>query len=173
MVIRGRHTLWHKLRRGTTAETWRVAVHDLAVRWAEQRDVASLGGGFPGLGCSRSLLSCEISFGKALLPRLALPVVVPDPPAVGDDAAAELTEHTARGDNGDLPRPVGKGQDLLGDEVVLLLLAGDDLEQRPVLVEEEVRVAVVQDACAFRGKHEQLIAAVRDEEGSASVLTAA
>lgn len=46
------------------------------------------------------------------------------------------------------------------DEVVLFRLVGDNLEERSILVEKQIRVSVSQDAGAFRGKHEQLFASI-------------
>ena len=42
--------------------------------------------------------------------------------------------------------------------------------QRTILVEEEVRVPVVQYPCALGRQHEQLVASVRDAESSAFVF---
>ena len=134
-------------------------------RRSSRRSIASL-------GRARALLPGEILLGETLLARLALPVVVAHAPAVDDDAAAELAEHRLGRDDGDLARAIRVGQDALVDEVVLLELGRDDLVQRPVLVEEQVRVAVAEDAGALGREHEELVAAVGHEEGAAAVLAA-
>jgi hypothetical protein len=58
------------------------------------------------------------------------------------------------------------------DKVVFLWLGSNNLEQRPVLIEQQVRVTVAEDARAFGGEHEQLVASVGHEEGPAAVLAA-
>lgn len=57
-------------------------------------------------------------------------------------------------------------------QVLLFRLASDDLVQRPVLVEEKVRVSVSQHSCALGGQHEELVATVWYKERPASVVTA-
>jgi len=122
--------------RGTEG-AWIGAVDDFAMWSSEQWGIlARLGSGLPGLGSARSLFSCSIGLGEALFAGLVLPVVVPDSPAVDNHPAPELAEHAAGSDDGDLSRPIRKRQDLLADQIILLDLVGDDLEQRPVLVEE-------------------------------------
>jgi len=118
------------------------------------------------------LLARGVFFGEALLTGLALPVVVAHTAAVVDQSTTKLPEHGARGDYGDLARAVRVRQDLLVDQVVLLRLRRNDLEERAVLVEEQVRVAVAEDARTLGGEHEQLVAAMGHEEGAAAVLAA-
>jgi len=106
----------------------------------------SHGAGVVGLGCSslpslcgaRSLLAGGVLLGKALLLCLGFPVVVAYTASVGDESAPKLAEHGPRRHNGDLTRPVRVRQYFLVDQIVLFGLGGDDLEQRPVLVEEQV-----------------------------------
>jgi len=56
------------------------------------------------------------------------------------------------------------------DQIVLLHLRGDDLVQRSILVEEQVRVTISQDPRTFRGKHEELVTSIWYAESSALVL---
>jgi hypothetical protein len=89
--------------------------------------LASLSSRFSGLGCSRPLLTGQISLGKSLLAGLGFPVVVPNSPAVDDHAASELPEHTASSHNGYLSRPVRERQYFLGHKIIFLDLIGNDL----------------------------------------------
>lgn len=133
--------------------------------------VGLCGSCFPGLGGAWPLLPSRVFLGEALLPRLALPVVVAYPAAVGDEPASKLSEHGPCGYNGNLPRPVRVGQDFLVDQIILLCLGGDDLEQGSVLVEEQIRVTVAEDARTFGREHEQLVASVWHKEGPAAILS--
>ena len=130
-------------------------------------------GSIAGLGSPWTLFTGQILLGETLLARLALPIVIPYPSAVDNDTATKLSEHGASGDNSDLAGPVGIRQDILLDQVVLFDLRRDDLVQRPVLVEQEVRVAVVQHSCALRSQHEELGASVGHTEGAALVFASA
>ena len=124
----------------------------------------------PCLCSSRSLLACSVFFGEALLTGFALPVVVAHSSPVDDEPASKLPEHGSRGNNRNLPRAVRVWQYLLVDEVVFLGLRSDDLEQGPVLVEKQVRVAIAEDARTLSCKHKQLVASVGHKEGPATVL---
>jgi hypothetical protein len=46
-----------------------------------------------GLCCPGPLLACKILLGESLLAGLALPVIVPDSPAINNDPATKLSEH--------------------------------------------------------------------------------
>lgn len=129
--------LWRSTRIGSR----RVIVDNLRVRSAHEEVVLGLGR-LSSLGRPRPLLTGRICFRKALLASFGLPIVVPDPATIFDDAASELPKHGPGRDDGNLSRAVRKGQDLLLHEVVLFLLAGNDFVQRPVLVEEQVGVTV-------------------------------
>jgi hypothetical protein len=138
-----------------------------------QKNVILCFGSFACLGGTRALLSGKVILGKSLFPGLGLPVVIPNTTASFDDAAAKLSEHGTGCDNGNLPRAIGEGQNLLLDKIILFSLAGNDFEKRPILVKKQIRVSVSQDASAFGGKHEELISAIGYEERPASVLAAA
>lgn len=56
------------------------------------------------------------------------------------------------------------------NEIILLGLSRDDLEQGPVLVEEQIRISIAQDPCAFGCQHEQLFPSIWNEEGPYPVL---
>ena len=58
------------------------------------------------------------------------------------------------------------------DQLVLFGLRRDDLEQRTVLIEQKVGIAVAQHTSAFRCQHEQLGPPVRDVECPHPVFTA-
>lgn len=147
-------------------------IDDFGMRSAcHQRVVLGRLGRFPGLGRAGALLAGEIGLGEALFAGLGLPVVVSHSSAVHDDSASELSEHGPGRDNCDLPGTVRKRENLLLNEVVLLGLGGNDLEERPVLVEEQVRVSVAQNPGALGGEHEELVASVGYQKGSAPVLS--
>lgn len=57
----------------------------------------------PCLGGSRPLVASHVVLCEALLSRLALPVIVSDPPSLIDDSGSKLTKHRLRSDDCDLP----------------------------------------------------------------------
>jgi hypothetical protein len=57
------------------------------------------------------------------------------------------------------------------DKIVFLRLRSDDLKEGAILVEQQIRVSVAQNACAFGCKHKQLVSSIWNEEGSTAVLT--
>lgn len=98
-----------------------IAVHNVVMLLAQSSGRLIRGLSFScRLGASRSFFSCQIFLGEALFPRFCLPIVVPHPPTVQDDSAAELTKHGLGGDDGNLPRSVRIRKDLLVDEVIFL-----------------------------------------------------
>lgn len=90
----------------------------------------------PGLGCSWAFLSSKVFFGKALLLRFGFPVVIADATSVNNDSATELPEHGFGGNYGYLARSIREWQYFLEDKVFFLGLCSNDLEQRPVLIEQ-------------------------------------
>lgn len=150
----------------------RVAVDHIAMAEAGQQASACCFCSFPGLGSAWSFLTGQIILGEPLLPRLALPVVVAHSPPVHDDPAAKLAKHRLCSDDRDLPGPVRVRKDILLDEVVLLGLRRDDLVERSILVEQQVRVTIAQDAGALGRQHEKLVSPVRDTKSPALVLPA-
>lgn len=106
--------------------------------------VACFGGslGFTRFRSTWPLFARGVFFGEALLAGFALPVVVTHSTAVDDEPAAKLAKHRSGGDDGDLAGAIGVGKDLLLDEVVLFGLVRNDLMQRAVFVEEQIRIAV-------------------------------
>lgn len=171
---RSHHTWLHERLR-STAELVSIRVHNLALGSSRERwhVVVRLGRRFSGLGRAWSLLPRHVGLGEALFARLSLPVVVTHSPAVQDDPAAKLPEHGPGGYDGDLSGAIGEWQYFLMDEIVLLDLVGNDLEERPVLVEQEIRVAISQDPGAFGCEHEKLVPSGWDKKGSTSVFAAA
>lgn len=143
------------------------------MRVAQQNIVLRCFGGLSGLGGSRSLLSSGIGFGEALLPGLCFPVIVSDSATIFNDAASKLSEHGPGGNNGDLPRSVREGQDLLLDKVILFGLASDNFVERPILIKQEVRVSVSQHSGAFGGQHKELVSTVWNQECATPVLAVA
>lgn len=125
------------------------------------------------LGPTRPLLTREVLLGETLLPCLGLPVIIADSSSINYYSAAKLSEHRPSCYYRDLPRPVGEGQYILADQVLFLVLGGYDFIQRSILVEEQVRVSVCQHARALSRQHEELVAAVRNVKGLASVCAAA
>lgn len=119
---------------------------------------------FSSLGSSRSLLSCQVLLGEALLSRLALPVVIAHASSILDDSTTKLSEHRLGSDDCDLTRAIGIWENVLLDQVILLFLRRDDFMKRTIFVEEQIRITIVQHASAFCRQHEQLIAAVRNLE---------
>ena len=143
-----------------------VTVHDV---WTDESFRSDDLGCFHGLPCfraARSLFTRQIIFGKALLPGFGFPIVVLHPAPIHNDSSAELAKHGLRGDDRDLPRSVGVRQNLLMDQFILLRLGCNDLEQRSILVEQQIRVSVVQHPRTFRSKHEFLLSSVRYVECS-------
>jgi hypothetical protein len=126
---------------------------------------------FPCLCCAWPFLTSSVFFCETLLPGFALPVVVAHPTSVHYQSAPKLPEHGSRRDNSNLTWTVRVRQYLLVDKIVFLGLRSDDLEEGAVLVEQQIRVSVAQDTCAFGCKHEQLVSSVGNEEGSTAVLT--
>jgi hypothetical protein len=127
-------------------------------------------GSFTRFCRSGSFLSGKVLFGEALLSRLAFPVVIPDPPSVDNQPAPKLPKHGPRRYNRNLPGAVRGRQNVLLDEIVLLRLVRNDLEERLVLVEQQVRVSVSQNFGAFGRQHEQPLSPVWHEEGPTSIL---
>ena len=132
-------------RNGGLVDARTVGIYNVGVRHGSQGSRVGAGFGsrcFSLLGSTRSLFSSCIFFGKALASRFGFPVIVANSSSVGNDATSKLAEHGPCCYNSDLPRTVRVWQNLLLNEVVLLRLVGDDLIQRSVLVEEQVRVTV-------------------------------
>ena len=85
--------------------------------------------GFSGrFRTSRSLLAGKIVLGEALLPGLALPVIIPHSSSVVNDPAAKLTKHGFCRDDGNLTGSVGVRENILPNEFLLFRLRCDDLE---------------------------------------------
>ena len=120
---------------------------------------------------SGTLLAGHIFFGETLLLGFGLPIVVLYPSAVDNDACSKLPEHRPGSHDRDLSRAIRVRQDFLTDQLIFLWLSGDDLEERSILVEQKIRVSIVQNPCAFRCQHEQLLAPIWDEEDPHSVLS--
>lgn len=152
----------------------RIAVDDFALSKHVHRvgriAMRRLGHALLLLGRTWSLLASQVLLGKALFPGLCLPIVVTHTPTIHNHTGAELTKHGSCSDNCNLPRAVGVWKDALSDEVLLLVVRGDDLVEGAILVEEQVGVSVVQDAGAFGGEHEELVASVLDDKGATLVL---
>ena len=79
-----------------------------------------------GFRTSWPLLARQILLGEALFPSLCFPVIVPDPPAICDDSASELTKHGLRGHDRNLSRPIRIRQYFLMDQVIFLRLRRDN-----------------------------------------------
>ena len=124
--------------------------------------VGSLGSGsiarFPGPG---TLLPGHVILGEALLSGLGLPVIIAHTPPIDNDAAAKLAKHGTRRDDGNLPRAIRIGQDILRDQIILFNLRRNDLVERPILVEQQVRVPIAQHARTLGSQHEQLVVSQR------------
>lgn len=114
-----------------------VIVDNLCMR-ARHKNVVLRFGGFSCFGSPRPLLPSKISLCEALFAGLLFPVVVADTSSILDYPATELTEHRSRGHDCYLPRSIREREDFLLDKVVLFSLAGNDLVERPVFVEQEV-----------------------------------
>lgn len=121
---------------------------------------------------ARSLLARGVGFGKALLPGFALPVVVAYSSPVNDKPAAKLPKHGTRSHDGDLTGSIRVRKNFLVDQVVLFRLGRDYFVKRLVLVEQKIRVSIIQDTCTLGGKHKQFVSSVRHEEGPAPILSA-
>ena len=94
-------------------------VDDLTLRQRCQGVAAGLRScSLSGFGCSGSLLSSSIFFGKPLLAGFRLPVVIPYATTIFDQSRAKLSKHGSCCDNSNLARPVRVWQDFLLDEVV-------------------------------------------------------
>ena len=120
-----------------------------------------------------SLLSRGIVLREALFSSLHLPVIVPHTPPVHDHPTAELSEHAPRSDDRDLSRAVRVGEQLLLDQIVLLGLGCNDLEQRSIFVEQQIRIPISKDSSAFGRQHEELVPSVRHMEGPAPIFSPA
>lgn len=121
--------------KGCREQAWWVSfktvtvVDDLALWQRCQSIAAGFGsGGFPSLRCARPLFARSVFFGKSLLAGFCLPVVVPDTTSVFDQPCSELSEHGSCRNNSNLARSVRVRQNLLLNEIVFLLLVGNDLE---------------------------------------------
>lgn len=164
---------WLDMRLGNVRKRLRLGLRLLLLRLGRCRcRLARLRGG-PLFGRTRPLLSSWILFGEALLLCLHLPIVVAHPPAIHNHSAAKLAEHALGGDYRNLSRAIGIRQQALSDKVVLFGLGGDNLVEGPVFVEEEIGIAVSQDARALCCEHKQLVAAVGNMERPALVLALA
>ena len=117
------------------------------------------------LASSRPFLAGHVLFREALLFGFCFPVIIPNAPSVNNDSCPKLSEHGSGGHNRNLTRTIRVRENLLVDQFVLLRLRCYNLEQRAILVEEEVGVSVVQDSCTLRSQHEQLVSPVRNIEG--------
>ena len=126
--------------------------------------IASFGGAW-------SFLPSCIVFRKSLLACLALPVIISNSAAPIDDSASKLSKHGLGSDDGNLARPIRVRKNLLMNQIVLFRLRGNDLVQRSVLVEQQVRVSVSQDSSTFGGQHEELVAPVGHVKGPTSIFS--
>ena len=154
----------NELRWGACTVLARVTVNDLGMRLADERHAlgSCFCSGLACLGAAGALLTRHVGLGETLFARLRLPVVVANTSTANNHTAAELAKHAASSHNGDLARAVGKRQDFLSDQVVFLHLIRDDLVQRTILVEKQVRIAIAQNTSAFGCEHEKLIAPLGD-----------
>lgn len=123
-----------------------------------------------GFGSPRSLLACHVLLGEPLLPRFALPIIISHTSAINDHPTAELSEHRLRSHDCYLTRAVRIRKYLLMYQIIFLRLTGDDLVQRPILVEEQVGISVIQNSRALCCEHEQLVAPVWNEKGPTLVF---
>ncbi len=112
-------------------------------------------------GSSRTLVARQIFLSEALFDGFRFPIIVSNPPPSFKHSRTELTEHRLGGNDGNLPRSIRIWKYFLMYQFVLLGLCSDDLVQRAVLIEEEVRVSIAQNTCAFRSQHETLFASMR------------
>jgi len=55
-------------------------------------------------------------------------------------------------------------------QIVFLGLAGNDLIQRPVLIEQQVGISITQNTRALGRQHEQLVPSVWNEKGPTPVF---
>jgi hypothetical protein len=169
-----KHTLLYELgMRSTTKLCWIVAVDYVSLGTTQQaRTLFRSRRRFSGLGRTGPLLTSKVGLGESLFPGFRFPVVIPDSAAIYNNSAAELTEHTSCSDNCYLPRSVRERENLLADKVVLLHLVGDDLEQRSVILEKQIRVTVSQDPSTLGRQHEELVSSVRNDKCSTAIFAA-
>lgn len=125
-------------------DTWAVAIYDIALTqiWYQSCIRGFSSSGIPGLGSSWSFLTRHIIFSKALLSRLALPVIIANAASLENYPAAKLPKHGSRRHNRDLSRAIGVRQNVLLDQGILLCLARNDFIKRSILVKEEIRVSI-------------------------------
>lgn len=57
------------------------------------------------------------------------------------------------------------------DQIILLCLSGDNLVERAVLVEKQIRVSISKDAGTFSCQHEKFVPSIWYEEGTASIYS--
>lgn len=147
-VLRFRYRWWPPIRLTLIgAFHRRVGVNDILRMAIYRRDERSLtrlcsGCSVPCFGSSGALVASHIFFGEPLFDCFCFPVIVSDPPSSFNDSGTELAKHGLGGDDCNLPGPIRIWEDFLMYQFVLLLLCSDDLMQRPILVEEKVRVSV-------------------------------
>ena len=127
----------------------------------------------PCFASSWSLVPSHVFLGKTLLDGLRFPIIVSNPPSVLNHSGTKLAEHGLCSDDGNLPRSVRIRKDLLVYQFVLLLLGSNDLEQRSILVEKQIRVPVAQNASTLRCQHESFFTSVGYVECPNFELTAA
>ena len=87
----------------------RVAVDDISMGQSGQKISSGRSGGRSGItgpGGARSLLPGQVVLGEALLPSLALPVVITYPSSIDHKPAAELAKHGFSRHNSDLAGPI-------------------------------------------------------------------
>jgi hypothetical protein len=133
------HAWLNRLWLGMDTEVSRIiAVNDIPVmaqsQWSWSTSFRS--SGVSRLRSTGPFLSGEVFFGKSLLSSLGFPVVIADAPSMFNDPATKLSEHRPSRDNSNLSGAVGERQDFLVDQILFLGLSSDDLEQRPILVEQ-------------------------------------
>jgi hypothetical protein len=126
----------------------------------------------PDLCCTWPFFTSWVFFCETLLSCLGFPVVISHTSAIYDHSTPKLTEHTPSSHDRDLSRPVRVREKLLLDKVIFLCLRGDNLEEGPILVKQEVRVSVPQDSGTLSRQHEQLLSAIRHVKRSAFIFPA-
>lgn len=114
----------------------------------------------PCFSSSRALVTRHILFCKPLFDCFGFPVIVSDPPSSFNYPGTKLSEHRLGCNNCDLSRPIRVWKYFLVNQLVLLLLCSNNLVQRPIFIEQKVRVSIAQDTCTFRSKHETFLASV-------------
>lgn len=98
----------------------------------------------------------RIVLGKSLIHSFSFPIIITNPFAVNNDTRTKLTKHRPGGHQRNLAGPERMRKKIGTHEGILFLLGSDKLIEALVLIEQQIRVAIIELLCTFGRHHVQL-----------------